>query len=79
MEHEPITSVQVDCQSCIWHYFCVEECPEVLEIDRVTEKAVVRRDAHRWFESKAEEIRFAAKVCPVDAVLINGKPPGRTQ
>ena len=60
---------------CIYHHFCIDECPEVLTVDPATDQAVVRTDAEQWFASKATEIRQAANVCPVDAIRINEPQP----
>ena len=75
MTSEPIQTVEVDSARCCFHYFCLGECPEVFAVDPTTEQAVVRPDAAQWFASKAAEVRFAAVVCPVAAILINGQAP----
>ena len=80
MADEPIHSVWVDPEVCCYHHLCIDECPEVLAVDPKTDQAVVRTDADQWFGSKAAEIRFAASICPADAIRINQpRPPISSQ
>jgi ferredoxin len=65
-----VLSIYIDPEVCTCSQACVEECPEVL--DGSTEDGVprVREGAERYFESHARQIKMAADVCPVEAILV---------
>jgi ferredoxin len=66
-----VLSIYIDPDVCTCSQACVFECPEVL--DGATDDGVprVREGAEQYFESHAEQIKTAAAVCPVEAVLLN--------
>ena len=65
-----VLSIYIDPDVCTCSQACVFECPEVL--DGATEDGVprVREGAEQYFESHVEQIKMAADVCPVEAVLL---------
>ena len=65
-----VLSIYIDPDTCTCSQACVDECPEVL--DGLTEDGVprVREGAEKYFASHAEQIKRAAYVCPVEAVIL---------
>lgn len=65
-----VLSIYIDPDVCTWSQACVEECPEVL--DGNTEDGVprIREGAEQYFESHFEQIKDAANVCPVEAIIL---------
>jgi ferredoxin len=58
--------VRVDKETCVGDETCVDECPEVFEMQG--DVAVVKMvDVPKELEKKVEE---AAKNCPVEAIII---------
>jgi ferredoxin len=65
-----ILSIRIDENTCTCSQACVAACPEVLDGDTENYIPRVREDAALYFESHVEQIRMAADVCPVEAVLL---------
>lgn len=65
-----VISIYIDPDICTCSQACVFECPEVL--DGETEDGVprVRGGAEKYYESHVEQIKMAARVCPVEAVTL---------
>ena len=58
--------VRVDKETCVGDETCVDECPEVFEMQG--DVAIVKMvDVPKELEKKVEE---AAKNCPVEAIII---------
>ena len=65
-----ILSIYIDPNICAWSQACVEECPEVLDGDTEDNIPRVREGAEQYFESHFEQIKEAANVCPVEAIIL---------
>jgi ferredoxin len=65
-----VISIRVDPETCTCSQACVPECPEVLDGDTENGVPRVRDGAERYFESHVEQLKMAACVCPVDAILL---------
>ena len=66
-----VLSIYIDPNVCTWSIRCVEECPEVLDSNTGEyEPPRIREEAERYFESHFEQIKAAACVCPVKAIIL---------
>jgi ferredoxin len=65
-----ILSISIDENTCTCSQACVAACPEVLDGDTKNYFPRVREGAEQYFETHVEQIKMAAYVCPVEAVLL---------
>ncbi len=59
-------SIEEGCISCS---LCQDYCAEVFQVED-GEDCVVREDAPKHFDAKAEAIRDAARDCPVEVIAV---------
>jgi ferredoxin len=64
-------NISINRSTCSGYANCVVAAPEVFDLDEVTGKAVVLQEHPE--PGLEEEVREAARVCPVGAVLIDGQ------
>lgn len=66
-----VLSIYIDPNVCTWSMTCVGECPEVLDDNTEPyEPPRIREGAEKYFESHFEQIKAAAYVCPVEAIIL---------
>ena len=65
-----VLSIYIDPDVCTCSQACVDECPEVLDGATADGVPRVREGAEKYFESHVEQIKSAADVCPVEAVIL---------
>lgn len=65
-----ILSIYIDPDVCTWSQACVQECPEVLDGDTPDGIPRIREGAEKYFETHVQEIKNAAAVCPVEAIIL---------
>ncbi len=66
-----VLSIYIDPKVCTWSMTCVEECPEVLDSNvKDYEPPRIREGAEQYFESHFEQLKNAANVCPVEAIIL---------
>lgn len=65
-----ILSIYVDPETCLCSQSCFVECPEVLDGETADGVPRVREGAEKYFETHVEQIKMAAYVCPVEAVIL---------
>ena len=68
-----IESVQIDGCRCTGHRLCLSEAPKVLRFDSQLDQAQINDEAEEFFSIEAENILSAAAVCPMNAIVINGR------
>lgn len=67
---DPVRRVAIE-EGCIACKLCQDMVPEVFLV-RDDGTCVVRPDAPAWFAARAEDIRDAARDCPVEVIQIDG-------
>jgi ferredoxin len=65
-----VLSIYIDPDICTWSQACVDCCPEVLDGDTEDGVPQLRAGAEQYFESHFEQIKEAADVCPVEAIIL---------
>lgn len=65
-----VLSIYIDPDVCTCSQACVIECPEVLDGDTEDGVPRIREGAEQYFVSHFEQIKAAAYVCPVEAVIL---------
>jgi ferredoxin len=66
----PVGHVQIE-EGCIACKLCQDMVPEVFQVlDDGT--CIVKPDAPAWFARRAEDIRDAARDCPVEVIKVDG-------
>ena len=65
-----VLSITVDPDTCTCSQACVSECPEVLDGNTQDGVPRIRENAEKYFESHVEQIKSAAGVCPVEAIVV---------
>ena len=65
-----IISIYIDPDTCTCSQACVFECPEVLDGETADGVPRIREGAEKYFETHVEQIKAAADVCPVEAIIL---------
>ena len=65
-----IISIYIDPETCTCSQGCIAECPEVLDGETADGFPRIREGAERYFETHVNEIKAAADVCPVEAIIL---------
>jgi ferredoxin len=65
-----ILSIYIDPDTCTCSQACVFECPEVLDGETADGVPRIREGAEKYFETHVDQIRAAADVCPVEAIIL---------